>query len=228
MLSLGRQRIVQRGGDQYLDHRFAAPAVAARVLPGSVHIAEARRQNDSGGVMVGAIASRQRREARQLRERDVDAEGCGGATPCAHAAKKDRLERARRDHRGIKKLGIDVGGDRRGADHLAVPEHHAGGPALLDQDLANGGLGRDVHAMRCGRARHRLRDRAHAPDRVPPESLFAVHLTESVMQENVGATGRVRASVISDDGVEAEPGLHQFALEPAVEIIASRFRNEIE
>jgi hypothetical protein len=61
-----------------------------------------------------------------------------------------------------------------------------------------------------------------------PGSLLSVHLPERVMQQNVGAARGVGACVISNDGIEAEPGLQQFAFEPAVEIVASRFREQIE
>jgi hypothetical protein len=82
--------------------------------------------------------------------------------------------------------------------------------------------------VRCGRPRHGLRDRTHSADRVPPNALLPVHLAQGMMQEDVGAAGRVRACVISDDGVEAEPCLHEFALEPAIEVIRGRFGQEFE
>jgi hypothetical protein len=43
---------------------------------------------------------------------------------------------------------------------------------------------RDLHS-----GRHRLRDRAHAADRVPPLSALAVHLAEHVVQQHVRGTG---------------------------------------
>ena len=52
MLAVRRQRIVERRGDQHLDHRLAAPAVRAGVQPGAVHVAEARRDDDAGGEMI--------------------------------------------------------------------------------------------------------------------------------------------------------------------------------
>src|SRR5262249_11760923 len=65
-------------------------------------------------------------------------------------------------------------------------------------------------------------------DRVAPKALLAVHLAEGVMQENIGRTGRVGTRVISDDGIEAQPGFHELTLEPAVEVVGGRFRQEIE
>ena len=44
--------VVERRGDQHLDDRLAAPAVRARVAIGAVHVGEARRDDDAGGVMV--------------------------------------------------------------------------------------------------------------------------------------------------------------------------------
>jgi hypothetical protein len=78
-----------------------------------------------------------------------------------------------------------------------------------------------------GGPRHRLRHGAHSSDRMAPGALLSVHLAEGMMQEDVGGARRVRAGVISDDGVEAEPGLHQLAFEPAVEKIAGRCREQV-
>ena len=178
--------------------------------------------------MIRGVAARQRRKARQLRERDVDPERAGAAAPRAHAAKKVRIERAVRDHCGIEAPGIDIGGDGGAAHDAPVREHDAGGPALLDQDLAHRRTGLDLHAMARRRPRHGLRDRAHAADGVPPEAFLAVHLAEGMVQEDVGGAGRVRTGVVADDGVEAEPGLHQLAFEPAIEVIRSRFREQVE
>src|SRR5262249_28094311 len=150
------------------------------VAIGAIHIAEARGENDPGGVMIAAIASEQRREAWQLRERDVDPERAGGAAPSLHAPKKGRIERARRDHRGKRALGIAVGGDRTAADEASILEHDANRPALLDQDLANGRIGLDLHAIAGGGARHGLGDRTHSPDGMTPKTLLAVHLAEGV------------------------------------------------
>ena len=63
---------------------------------------------------------------------------------------------------------------------------------------------------------------------MPPGSLLSVHLPERVMQEDIGGARGIGAGVIPDDGVEAEPGLQQFPFKPAVEIVAGRFREQVE
>jgi hypothetical protein len=78
-----------------------------------------------------------------------------------------------------------------------------------------------------GGPRHGLRHGAHSSDRVTPGALLSVHLAEGMMQQDIGGAGRVRAGVIADDGVEAEPGLHQLAFEPAIEKIACRCREKV-
>ncbi len=77
-------------------------------------------------------------------------------------------------------------------------------------------------------ARHGLGDRAHSADGVTPNTPLAVHLAEGVVQQNVGGTGRVRTCIVPDDGIEAEPGLHEFAPEPGIEIIGGRFGQQLE
>src|SRR6516164_2198318 len=88
MAARRRQRVVQGRRDHHLDDGLATPSERSRVAIGAIHIAETRAENNSRGVMIAAIASGQRREARQLRERDVDPECSGGATPSLHAPKK--------------------------------------------------------------------------------------------------------------------------------------------
>ncbi len=82
--------------------------------------------------------------------------------------------------------------------------------------------------MAARRARHRLRDRAHAADGVAPHALLAVHLAEGMVQHHIGGAGRVGAGVVADDGVEAEQRLDQVALEALVQHLAGRAREQIE
>ncbi len=222
-----RQRVVERRGDDHLDDRLAAPAVPARIVIGAIHVAEARRQDDAGGVMVRRRAARQRREARQLRQRDVHAERAGAAAPAPHAVEKIRIERAVRHHRRVEELGIDVGGHRGGRGCCVRPRAPRRSAALLDQDLAHRHVGLDLDAVRRGGARHRLRDRAHAADRMAPDPFLAVHLAEGVVQQHVGGAGRIGAGIVADDGVEAVQRLDQLAFEPAVEIVGGRLGEQV-
>ena len=80
----------------------------------------------------------------------------------------------------------------------------------------------------CSRAGggHRLGDGAHAADGVAPGALLAVHLAEHVVQQHIGGARRVGAGVVADDAVEAEGGLDRVALEPAVQPVAGRLREQ--
>ena len=49
-----------------------------------------------------------------------------------------------------------------------------------------------------------------------------------MVQQHIGGAGRVGARVIADDGVEAEQSLDEIAFEPAVEVIARRFGEQVE
>ena len=53
----------------------------ARIEIGPLHVGEARRHDDAGGVMLGEVASRQAGEVRQFRQRHVHAERAGAAAP---------------------------------------------------------------------------------------------------------------------------------------------------
>ena len=223
-----RQRVVQARRDDHLDDGLAAPAECPRVAIGPIHVTEAGPQYDAGGVMIPKIASRQRREARQLRECDVDAERAGAAAPSLHATQESRLERVFRDHLRVKQLRIDIGSNRGGADEASVGENNATRPALLDHDLPDRRTGFDLYSMTRRRPRHRLRDRTHSTYRMPPDPFFAIQLAEGMMQEHVRRARRVRAGVVSDNGVETEPGLHELAFKPTIEIIGSRFREKVE
>ena len=77
-------------------------------------------------------------------------------------------------------------------------------------------------------ARHRLRDRAHAAERVSPLPALAVDLAEDVMQQHVRRARRVRAREIADDRVEAERRLDRLGLEPAVEHVAGALGEQVE
>src|SRR5919109_5590934 len=88
-----RQRVVHGRRDDQLDDGLAAPSRHSCVAISAVHVIETRAKNNSRGVMITAIASRQRREARQLGKRHVDAERSGGAAPSLDAAKKSGIER---------------------------------------------------------------------------------------------------------------------------------------
>ena len=53
----------------------------------------------------------------------------------------------------------------------------------------------DLDAALGAGARDRLRDRAHAADRMAPGALFAVHLAKAMVQKHIGRAGRIGAGV---------------------------------
>ena len=104
----------------------------------------------------------------------------------------------------------------------------ADGAALLDDDFLHRRIGFDRDAESPAGLRHRLRDRAHAADGMAPCALLAVHFAKDMMQQHIGGAGRVGARVIADDAVETIRRLDRRTLEPAVEIVASRLREQRE
>ncbi len=92
----------------------------------------------------------------------------------------------------------------------------------------NGLVGEDLDAARERFARHRLRDRAHAAERVTPLPALAVDLAEDVMQQHVRRARRVRTREIADDRVEAERRLDRVGLEPAIEDVAGALGEQVE
>ena len=114
------------------------------------------------------------------------------------------------------------------AERSAVLEHGAGGAAAFDDHFAHGGIDRDAHPVRGRRARHGLRDRAHAADGVAPDAFLAVHFAEGVMQEHVRGARRIGTGEVADHRVEAEHGLDGVGLEPAVEHRAGGFAKQVE
>src|ERR1700730_883226 len=61
-----------------------------------------------------------------------------------------------------------------------------------------------------------------------PCALFAVDLSEHVVQQYVCRSRGVRAGVVSDDAVKAVHSLYRSALKPTIEIIASGGRKQGE
>ena len=123
-----------------------------------------------GRVMRLLLLARPRREIRQLRQRDVHAERARARVIRTKRLRVSAATACRRHHVAHQQLRPDVGGHRARPHHLAVREHHAGGTAILHQHLAHRRRCPDLGARALGRPRHRLRDRTHAADRVPPDA----------------------------------------------------------
>ena len=92
---------------------------------------------------------------RQLRQRDIHAEGAGAAAPVAACGRRNRLGSApARNQSRVEQLRIDVRDDDARADRVAVVEDDAGGAVALDDHLA--------HRRRRSRSRRRARAAARA------------------------------------------------------------------
>ena len=200
------------------------PGVSAASM---VHVGQARRQDDARGVMVAR--ARQRGKIRQLRQRDVHAEGAGAGFPRFHA----------RRHRagGTASGGTKVWNRRCGSTlamtaraRIAVPSSsttpvarprstmtsRTAAPTSMRTPCAPAAL-----AIACVIAPMPPMAWPHTP-RLPFTS------PKHVMQQHVGGARRVRARQIADDRIEAEHGLDRIGLEPAVEHLAGRFAEQLE
>ncbi len=132
------------------------------------------------------------------------------------------------DQLQVQQLRIDVGDDALRGDLAAIGEHDADRAAALGQHARDRLVGEDLDAARDRFARHRLRDRAHAAERVAPLPALAVDLAEDMVQQHVRRARRVRAREVADDRVEAERRLDRVGLEPAVEHVARALGEQVE
>ena len=61
-----------------------------------------------------------------------------------------------------------------------------------------------------------------------PDPALAVHLAEGVVQHHVGGARRIGARVVADHRIEAVERLDERALEPVVEVVARRLREQVD
>ena len=113
---------------------------------------------------------------------------------------------------------------------MTSPEdkQHAARRAVLDDDLPHLGAGADLDAALRRGLRHRLRDGAHAAQRMTPDARLSVHLAKAMVEQDVGSAGRGRRRVGTDDAVEGEGGLDRLVLEPLGEEIRRAFREQVD
>ena len=165
-------------------------------------------------------------EARQLGERDVDAEGSRAAAVGAHAFDDLGWQGSGIEQVEVQELRVDAGGDGAGADLRAVGEHDAAYASAAYVDLAHFAVGAQLDAepacLRCDG----VADGAHAAHRMAPHPALAVDLAELVVQQHVAGAGVIRAGVIADDGVEAVGGLDAFGFEPVIEQVRGALREQ--
>ncbi len=178
--------------------------------------------------MFGRLAPRKSGEARQLAQRQVHAERARTAAIRRNAGAEVGGQGGRIEKPFEGELWVQVGDDCARRDPLALVRDDADGAALLDQDLVHGAIRANVDVANGAGARDRLRNRAHAADRMAPDAFFAVHLAPAMVEKHVARAGRIRAVVGSDDSVEAEDRLDRVALEPLVENVAGRAGEKFE
>ena len=76
-LPAGASDVVERRGDQHLDHRLARPAAGAGIEIGAIQVGDGRTDDYAGAVMVLQVRAGPAAEVRQLGQRDVHAERAG-------------------------------------------------------------------------------------------------------------------------------------------------------
>ena len=205
------------------------PAGEPRVDEGALHIGEARRDHDSArhDARPASRPGRAEKLGSSLK-REVHAERARAAAIRADAGAEVGGQDGRIEKLLEGELRVQVGDDRARRDLLALVRDDADGAALLDQDLVHGAVRANLDATLGAGARDRLRDRAHAADRMAPDALFAVHLAPAMMQQHVACAGRIGAVIGSNNSVEAEDRLDRIALEPLVEHVAGGAGEELE
>ena len=226
------KRVVERRRNHQLDDGLTRPAgvvffrlgVEIRLL----EIAQRRPDQNAGLMMRLQMRARRSGEVRQLAQRDIHAER--GRT--AAIARDPRLgifvQRALRHEMLIQQFRIDVGHHHRRRNFATVCQHYAHRTPALDQHLRDFGIGVDANAARETFFRHRLGDRAHTADRMPPHPGLAVHFAEHVVQQHIGRTRRVRTGEIADHRIPAQRRFQRLALKPTVQQIARGFREQIQ
>jgi hypothetical protein len=123
---------------------------------------------------------------------------------------------------------VGVRDDAARGELVAVVQRHAARAPVAGNHARHALPGTDLHAAGFGLAPHRLRDRAHPADRVAPGALLSVDLAEHVVQQHVRGTRRIRAREVAHDRVEAEARLDRRGLEPAVQPLARRDREQVQ
>jgi len=123
---------------------------------------------------------------------------------------------------------VQVGDDCARRERLALLCDDADGAAFLDQDLVHGAIRANVDVAHDAGAPDRLRNRAHAANRMAPDASSAVHLAPAMMQQHVTRAHRIGAVISSNDPVEAEDRLDRIALECLVEHVAGRAREKLK
>ena len=93
---------------------------------------------------------------------------------------------------------------------------------------ATGGAGADLGARRLGRARDRLADRAHAADHLAPSARDSVDLAERVVEQVVGGARRARPGPDADHAGRGDRALEPVVLEPVVEQVGDRHREDAD
>ncbi|MNV30880.1 hypothetical protein D3C71_1221670 [compost metagenome] len=167
-------------------------------------------------------------EIGQPRQRHVHPERARATAPVGHPLARGRRYLVAIKQVFVEQFRIEVGDHRTRGDALALQGFHAHRAAALDQHPAHAGLGADPGTGGDRRTRHRLGDRAHATDRMAPGPLDPVALAKRMVQQHIGRARGIRTGVVAHHPVEAEQGLDRLALEPAVQVLGRRDREQVQ
>ena len=203
----------------------------ARVVIGAVHVGEARRHDDAGGVVVASS-----RPGRAVKLGSSDSATFMRKVPephfqrCMRSRKSARQRRRRGTSRSNSSLRIDVGRRPR-ARGSRVPsvQHDAArrGPSRRSPRAPPAPVSISTP---CSRAAFAIAwVIAPMPPMAWPQTPFLPFTSpKHMVQQHIGRARRIGAGIVADDGVEAEHRLDRIALEPAVEIVAGRLGEQVE
>ena len=121
---------------------------------------------------------------------------------------------------------MGAGRDDRGVDLFAGAEGDAGDGPALHVDRGDFGVGEDRGSAGFGRPGDRHRDRSHSSDYLTPDAAHAVHLAEGVVEQVVSGAGRPRTGPDPDHAGRGDRALEPVVLEPVVEQVADRHRED--
>ena len=126
-------------------------------------------------------------------------------------------------------LRMGAGGDDRGSQLLAVGEGDARrhGRRATSIEATSAPVRITAPAASAERA-IAVADRAHAADHLAPGARHAVELAERVVEQVVGGARGARAGPDADDAGRGERALEPVVLEPVVEQVADRHREDAD
>ena len=167
-------------------------------------------------------------EAGQVPEGEIHPESTGPATVVVDPFAEILRQVARVYQAGKEEFRIQVGHDRPCGQRGSVFQNDAAGAPFFGQDFTHRGVGPERDASLAAGGSHGLGNGTHSADGMSPGALLAIHLTKQMVQQDIGAAGRVGARIIADDTVETEQGLDRGAFKPAVQPVTGGFGEQVQ